>query len=285
MSTNSSQIPIIDAHVHLWDTQRLNYPWLKMVPDIDKNFLMPDFQQQHADFNIEKFVFVQADCHPKQFLEELEFVAEQALLDSRLQGIVAYAPLELGNEIVSILEIFQSYALVKGVRKMYDEAPDACLDPRFIAALRLLPAYNLSFDISIKPASVKQTLQMIKACPDTQFVLDHLGKPDIRNRDYNAFEKNLSAFASLPNVTAKLSGLITEADHGNWRQEDIQPYIEYAISAFGFDRLMFGSDWPVVLLAGSYQRWLHTIFKCVETCSAGEQNKLFYATANKLYRL
>lgn len=279
------KIPLIDAHLHVWDTKRLDYPWLKKVPAIGENFLMPDFQQQSAGFNLEKLVFVQADCRPEQFLEELELVAEQALVDNRLKGIVAYAPMELGREIVPVLERFQSMDLVKGVRKIYDEAPDTCLEPGFLEALRLLPKYNLSFDICIKPASVKQTLQMIRACPDTRFVLDHLGKPDILNQHYNAFQRNLSDFAALPNVTAKVSGLITEADPQNWKQEDLQPYIEYAVGAFGFDRLMFGGDWPVVLLAGTYQQWVQTVFECVETCSGEELNKLFYATANTFYRL
>lgn len=285
MSINVDQLPLIDAHMHLWDTKKLDYPWLKQVPAIEKPFLMPDFQRHSAGFNLQKLVFVQADCRPEQFLEELEFVAGQALLDSRLKGIVAYAPMEMGKEIVPVLEILQSMDLVKGVRKIYDEAPDACLEPAFLDALRLLPTYNLSFDVCIKPGSVRQTLQMIRACPDTRFVLDHLGKPDIKNQQYRAFQQNLSDFAALPNVTAKLSGLITEADPKTWKQQDIRPYIEHAISAFGFDRLMFGGDWPVVLLAGSYRQWVHTFFDCVGTCSAGELNKLFYATANTVYRL
>jgi L-fuconolactonase len=285
MTVKRQHIPIVDAHLHLWDRQRLDYDWLDGEPGIRKNFLLPDYQQHTNGMAIEKMVFIQCDCRPKQYLLELAFVAEQALQDNRLQAMVAYAPMEQGPEIIKVLEIFQAHPLVRGVRKMYDHAPALCTDAGFISAVSLLPSYNLSFDISIKPGSVKETIRMVQACPDTQFVLDHLGKPDIRHGALSEFKKDIDAFASLPNVVAKISGLITEADRTAWQQADIRPFIDYAIAAFGFDRLMFGGDWPVVLLAGSYRQWLQTLWNCVDSCSEEELHKLFYQTANKIYRL
>jgi L-fuconolactonase len=279
------EIPIIDAHLHLWDTTKMDYPWLEDEISIKRDFLMEDYQQQTVNFSIQKMVFVQCECKAEQYLDELAFVSNQALTDPRLKGIVAYAAIEQGKDIKKVLETFQSNPLIKGVRRMYDTSPELCVDADFLDAVRLLPSYNLSCDISIKPASVEQTLKMIRLCPDTQFVLAHLAKPDIRNGSLTEFKKNMDAFASLPNVVAKISGLITEADREEWTTADIRPYIDYAIDSFGFDRLMYGGDWPVVLLAGTYPQWLSSLFTCVESCSDTELNKLFYDTANSVYRL
>jgi len=279
------EIPIIDAHLHLWDTTKMEYPWLDNEIPIKRDFLMEDYQQQTVNFSIQKMVFVQCECKAEQYLDELDFVSNQALTDPRLKGIVAYASIEQGKAVRKVLETFQSNPLIKGVRRMYDSYPDLCVDADFLDGVRLLPTYNLSCDISIKPGSIAQTLKMIKRCPDTQFVLAHLAKPDIRNGSLRDFKKNMDAFASLPNVVAKISGLITEADRAGWTVADIRPYIDYAIESFGFDRLMYGGDWPVVLLAGTYPQWLNSLFTCVESCSDTELHKLFYATANSVYRL
>lgn len=285
MNTRLSAFPIIDAHLHLWDTTRIEYPWLDEVPEIKKDYRIQDYQQTSSKFRIEKMVFVQCDCRTDQYMDELEFVIGQAAMDNRLQAVVAYAPLEQGENIKNVLEIYQRKPLVKGVRKMYDDSPEICVEKDFLNAVRLLPSYNLSLDISIKPASVKDTVRMVSLCPDTQIVLDHLGKPDIKSGALAEYKKGIDLFSSFPNVAAKISGLLTEANLNDWKQEDIKPYIDYAIERFGFDRLMYGGDWPVVLLAGTYNEWLETLYSCVEACSEEELQKLFYLTADRIYRL
>lgn len=285
MSILLSNLPIIDAHVHLWDRARISYPWLAAVPAIDKDFLIADYQRATSEFPIEKMVFVQCDCSSDQYLEELDFVSKQALSDQRLQAVVAYAPLEQGESIRELLSMYQFNPSIKGVRKMYDQSPEICRQQHFLNAVRMLPSYNLTFDVSIKPSSAKETIDLIAACPDTQFVLDHLGKPDIVNGKLADFKRDIDVFAAMPNVVAKVSGLITEARLEGWTLDDIRPYIDYAIERFGFDRLMYGGDWPVVLLAGSYATWLHTLWQCVHTCSEEELKKLFFETAKRTYRL
>jgi L-fuconolactonase len=213
------------------------------------------------------------------------FIRKQALQDNRIQGIVAHAPLEDPRLIDEALETLRAIPLVKGIRRMYDDEPLLCCSASFIAGLRKLAAYNFSFDISIVPASMKETIRMIEKCPETRFILDHLGKPAIANGQLDAFKQNMAILSSFPNVTAKISGLVTEANLEKWTYDDIAPYVEYALGRFGFERLMFGSDWPVVLLACSYEKWVSTVMRIVEGCTKAEKKRLFYTNAEETYRL
>jgi len=285
MNARIKNIPVIDSHLHLWDVELMDYPWLQEVSAINRSFYIGDYQDQTAGLNLEKMVFVQCECLPHQNVDEIKFVEQQALKDSRIKGIVAYAPMEKGEAIIPLLELFKKNPLIKGIRRMYDDTPECCTDPDFLTAVRLLPQYGLSMDLSIKPGSVAQTLSLISACPETQFILDHLGKPDIKHNGFDQFKQDADAFAQLPNVVAKVSGLITEADWNNWSGEEISGYILHAIDCFGFDRLMFGGDWPVVLLAGTYNEWLQALFRSLEKYSDEDLRKLFYDTACKVYRI
>ncbi|MEO6948526.1 MAG: amidohydrolase family protein [Ginsengibacter sp.] len=278
-------MPIIDSHLHLWDIEHLDYAWLDKVIPIRKSFFVEDYQAAVKDFPVEKMVFVQAECQPEQFLAEVNFVEEQAQKDSRIQGIVAYSPIELGKNVEPILKVLQSHMLIKGIRRMYDDSPELCCSSTFIDGLNLLPLYGFTFDISITPNSIPDTIKMIKSCPDTLFILDHLGKPDIKGGSINDFKKNIYKLAAFPNVVAKLSGLITEADWKSWTPENINPYVQHAIDCFGYDRLMFGSDWPVLFLAGSWQRWLTCLQEILSNCNTTGLQKIFYENAMKIYRL
>ncbi|GAA4306801.1 amidohydrolase family protein [Compostibacter hankyongensis] len=274
-----------DAHLHLWDIKRMHYPWLDTVTPIRRSFFIEDYREAAKQFPIQHMVFVQADCLPDEYMEEVHFVEEQAGKDDRIRGIVAYAPLEKGKEARRELEELKRHPLVKGVRRMYDNEPELCCSAPFIAGLQLLPSYGFSFDISIKPHVMQQTVRMIARCPETRFILDHLGKPDIRNRDFEAYKRNIALLASFPNVTAKISGLITEADPDSWTPAMLKPYIDQAIQCFGPGRLMFGGDWPVVLLAGTYDRWIRALEEALEDYSSETATAVFCKNALKIYNL
>lgn len=278
-------MPIIDSHLHLWDIEHLDYAWLDKVIPIRRSFFIEKYQDAVKDIPVEKMVFVQAECRPEQFLAEVNFVEEQAQKDSRIQGIVAYSAIELGKNVEPLLKALQKHTLVKGVRRMYNDSPGLCCSSTFIYGLNLLPLYEFTFDISITPYALTDTIKMIKSCPDTLFILDHLGKPDIKSGSINDFKKNIDKLAAFPNVVAKLSGLITEADWKGWTPENISPYIEHAVHCFGYDRLMFGSDWPVLLLAGTWQQWLTGLQEILRNCNTTEFQKIFYKNAIKIYRL
>jgi len=276
-------IPVVDSHLHLWHNGLMEYPWLNDLPEINKTFLSEDFKAASRKYQIEKMIFVQCECRPDQYLDELKFVESQIKKDVRIQGIVAYAPMERGE--TDVLKMYQEHPLIKGVRRMYGEDPGLCSQPEFLRGLRSLPSYDLSFDISIKPTEVGETLKMIRECPETVFVLDHLGKPDIRNNKFDDFRANLDAFAKLPNVTAKLSGLITEADKDSWTVDIIRPYVLHAVETFGPERLMFGGDWPVVLLSGNYEQWMTALMECLDGLSLEKLQQIFSVTATRIYKL
>ena len=285
MLNTINQLPIIDSHLHLWDIGRLSYPWLNEVLPIKKTFLAGDYQQQTISFTIEKMVFVQCECLPQQCLNEVQFVMEQMAADPRIKGIVAYAPMEQGIAVKQILDILAANKFVKGIRRMYDDDPAICCSSPFIEALNLLPSYGFSFDVSIQPHAVQHTIKMIQHCPDTLFIIDHLAKPDIRNNALEQFKKDINALAAFPNTVAKISGLPVETDMSNWNAETVIPYILFALNSFGEDRLMFGGDWPVVTLAGTYQKWISAVMEALLQCDMNTQQKIFYSNAEKFYKL
>jgi L-fuconolactonase len=276
---------IIDSHVHLWDIQRLSYPWLEEVPAIKKNFLIEDYQEATANYEIKKMVFVQCECEPNQANEEIEFVMEQAKIDNRIQGIVAYSPLENFKKAQENLEILSQNKLIKGVRRMISDDPNLYLKNDFVESVKLLSQYNLTLDISIKPIQMPQTLNLAKKCSDTIIILDHICKPDIANNTFKEFQKNIVSFTDFENVMIKISGLVTEADWQHWTVDDLRPYIEFTIEKFGFERIMFGSDYPVLLLASSFNRWIETLNLVVSEFSENEKLKLFYSNAERIYKL
>ncbi len=277
--------PVIDAHLHLWDISRLAYPWLDEVSAIKKTFLTDDYRQQTASFTIEKMVFVQCECLPEQCLNEVQFIMEQIATDPRIKGIVAYAPMEQGMAVKEILDSLAANQYVKGVRRMYDDEPSLCYSSPFIEALNMLPSYGFSFDISIKPHAVPHSLNMIQQCPDTLFIIDHLAKPAIRHHAFEQFKKDITALAAFPNTVAKISGLPVEAHNSSWSTQTLAPYITYAVEVFGEDRLMFGGDWPVVTLAGSYEKWITALFETLEPYGYDVMKKIFYTNAEKIYKL
>lgn len=279
------RMKVIDAHLHLWDVERFRYPWLNEVPAIRQTYLIENYQKAITGYDVESMVFVQCECLPQQAFDEVQFIEEQAEKDKRIKAIVAYASLERGELVKDYLVKISKHSLVKGVRRMTGGEPGLCLNTNFKNAVRLLPTHNLTLDLSIKPYQIEETIELIKECPDTIFILDHLGKPDIANNKFAEYKKRIGQFASFPNVAAKISGLITEANWRHWKQQDIEPYIAFAIEQFGFDRLMFGSDWPVVLLAGSYQKWMDCIVNITVKYTEEERSKLFYKTAQKYYQL
>ncbi|GAB3221469.1 amidohydrolase family protein [Spirosoma arcticum] len=277
---------IIDAHLHLWDVDRLLYPWLATVLPINRSVHLSDYTLAVSGYEIDKLIFVQAECLPRQNWEEISFAEELASEDTRIQGIVGYLPLEQGvASLTADLERMQSNPLLKGVRRMTETEPGLCLTPDFLATVRRLPAYGLSLDLSIKPFQMEETIRLIDQCPDTLFVLDHLGKPAIKSGEFEPFRRDMTTLAKFPNVVAKVSGLLTEADWTSWKPDNLKPYLYHAIDSFGFARLLYGSDWPVVLLAGRLAHWLDTLQELLKDCTTSDLNQLFYHNAVRVYRL
>jgi L-fuconolactonase len=249
---------------------------------------MPDDLANRAKpYTIESFVFVEVDVDMPEYLDEADWVQSIANKDKRLKGCVAALPLERGPEIEPEIARIAKLPVMRGVRRLIQNQPDPeyVLKPDFLAALKLLPNYNLSFDICIFYHQLPNTLEMIRRCPDVSFVLDHIAKPGIKAGSIDPWRQHVQEIAAFPNVVCKLSGVTTEADHANWTREQLRPYIDHVISCFGCDRLMYGGDWPVSELAGEYTDWVNVLDWATEGCSAEEKRKLFRDNAIRAYRL
>ena len=278
---------IVDTHVHLWDVGRLRYPWLDDIPLLNRPYLPADFRAAHGEIRVDKIVFLQAEVEPSQFLDEAKWVASLAEEEPRLVGIVPWAPLEQGDRAADALDRLAEVPLVRGVRRIVQFEPDLefCLQPDFVRGVQLLERYGFSFDLCISHAQLANTIELVRRCPNIEFVLDHIGKPDIAAGLVEPWKRELSELARIPNVRCKLSGIVTEADHQAWTPDDLRPYIDHVVESFGFDRVMFGGDWPVVLNASPYVRWVETLERALAGSSESELRRAFRDNAIDFYRL
>ncbi len=279
--------PIVDSHVHLLDTKRFGYGWTAKAPKLRRDWSPSDLTAAAAPVAIDRFVFVEVDVDFPQHLDEVRWVSELAKSEKRLQGMVACLPLERGPEIEKEMEVLYRHPIVRGVRRLIQNQPDPdyVLRRPFIDAVKLLPRYGLSFDLCIFHRQMANTIEFVRQCPEVQFVLDHIGKPGIKAGVFDPWRQEMRALAALPNVHCKISGVATEADHRNWTRERLRPYIDHAIECFGFDRIMFGGDWPVCELAGSYPDWVSIVDWAMSGCSEADRRKLFCDNAIRFYRL
>jgi L-fuconolactonase len=279
--------PIVDTHLHLWDPNFLRYAWLDGNALLNRPYLLDDYRRHTDSVEVGKMVFLQCECEPAQHLDEAAWVTELAGQDARIQGIVAWSPLELGDGARPSLEVLAQNPLVKGIRRIiqFEADPNFSLQPDFVRGVQLLPEYGLSFDLCIHHGQMANTIRLVEQCPDVQFILDHIGKPDIGQGVLEPWATELRDLAGFPNVWCKMSGLVTEADHQAWTPADLQPYIDTVLDCFGFDRVMYGGDWPVAYQATEYPRWVATLERAVAGCTLDELRKLFRDNAIAFYRL
>ncbi len=272
---------MIDAHVHLWDPQRFRLPWLDGDEVLNRPFETPEFTLASTGLDVEGIVYVQVDATPAYGLLEARWAAQQ----EPVAGVVAFAPLEDGAVARTYLdELKRIGPRIRGVRRLIQgEQVDFAI--QLIEGVRLLAEYGWTFDLCIHHPQLPAAIELVRASPETQFVLDHLGKPDIRDHLLEPWRTYISELAALPNVVCKLSGAVTEADHQAWAPQDLAPYVSHAFDAFGEDRVLFGSDWPVVTHAASYARWVETLQELTANLSPQAKHKLWGENARRVYGL
>ncbi|MGH7943927.1 MAG: amidohydrolase family protein [Opitutaceae bacterium] len=279
--------PIVDTHVHIWDPGRLRYPWLAGVPKLNRNHLIEDYRRACGPVEVAKMVFVQCECDPAQFQQEAEWVTDVARTEPRIRGIVGWAPLEKGDASAPELGRLAANPLVKGIRRIiqFESDPAFCLRPAFVRGVQMLHGHGLSFDLCINHLQLANTIKLVRQCPDVSFVLDHTGKPDIKAGLLDPWRAELRELSRMENVSCKLSGLATEADHAKWTAADLRPYIDHTVECFGFNRVMFGGDWPVSTQATEYSRWVATLDEALRGCTPDELRKVYVRNAEAVYRV
>jgi L-fuconolactonase len=272
----------IDAHQHFWRFDPVRDAWI--TPDmavIRRDFLPEDLGPVLAANGMDGCVAVQAD--PSE--AETRFLLELAHENGFIRGVVGWVDL-LGPELEASLERFSGDALFRGVRHIAQaEADDFLAREDVLAGVERLADFGLTFDVLVYERQLSAAVAMVDRLPEQEFVLDHLAKPRIRDGDMEPWATHINALALRPNVWCKVSGMITEADWDRWRPEDLRPYLDVVFEAFGPERLMFGSDWPVCLVAGEYARVLDVVESYAAPLTAAERDGLFGGNAARFYGL
>jgi L-fuconolactonase len=246
-----SSIPIVDAHVHFWNPARYRMPWLDDLPSINRSFGANEYREATVGLQVEGMIYIEVLVEPAYGILEARDIAALSQQNPMLRGIVAWAPLEYGDRVRYYLEELKKLgSQIKGVRRFNEKELDPAfvLQPNFIRGVQLLPEYGFTCDLSCTHVQLGETVELVRRCPQTQFILDHIGKPNIRGKEFEPWAKEIRDLASLPNVICKISGVVTEADP-TWTIEQIKPYVRHVVESFGEDRIVFGSDWPVATLA------------------------------------
>jgi L-fuconolactonase len=275
--------PIIDAHQHFWKFDPQRDGWItEEMKDLQRDFLPVDIEKTFAENRIIGSVVVQAD--PSE--NENHFLLDLADQYSFIKGVVGWIDLE-SKELEEKLKYYKLFSRLRGFRNLLqgEKQRDSLLNPDFKRGIGLLNKYGFSYDLLILPDQLEFAEKLVAAYPDQRFVIDHLAKPQIKQRNISAWKSSIQSFAPCQNVYCKISGMVNEADWDNWKQDDFSPYIETVLEIFGTKRVMFGSDWPVCLLAGNY----HEVKKIVEdyfnTFSVEEQSDFFGGNAMTFYQL
>jgi L-fuconolactonase len=274
---------LLDAHVHFWDPTARHHDWLAVHPPLQRRFGPEDLGA--GAHELTGAVFVQADCRDAEALDEVRWVAGLARDHSLIRGIIAYAPLHRGREAECDLAAVAAEALVVGVRWLLQGRPGEQITGRaLICGLRLLAEWGLPFDLCATHDQLPAVASLVEACPQTSFVLDHLGKPPVAGGQLDPWRDDLARIASLPNVACKLSGLATEATPG-WAAADVRPYLEHALEVFGPQRCMIASDWPVATLAATVEQWFDVVLDVIAQLPAQQRAAVLSGTAAATYGL
>jgi L-fuconolactonase len=274
---------MIDAHQHFWQVGRFDYPWMRS----DNAVLYRDYLPSHLEpvlreNGVSQTVLVQASNSVAEsrwllhLADEHEFIA----------CVVGWVDLSR-DEAEDHLREMKANPKFKGVRHLVESEPDDdwLVQPEVVSGLKRLSAYNLSFDLLVHTRHLKYAQLVAENCPDLSFVLDHMAKPPIAQQEFDDWAQELRPLAAYPNVYCKLSGLVTEANWTTWQTDDLRPYVDYAVEIFGPERLMFGSDHPVCLLAASYKQVLESFQELLKDLSSEQREQVFGGNAARFYRL
>ncbi len=273
----------IDAHQHFWQFDPVRDSWINEEMAIIQNDFLPEHLESMLKQNgIDGSVVVQSDQSEK----ENEFQLNNAAQYDFIRGVVGWVDLQAAD-IEDKLAYYQQFKKLKGFRHVLQGEPqrDLMLQPAFKNGISLLNKYGFTYDVLIFPDQLKYAKELAAAFPDQPFVLDHIAKPGIKDRLIADWKNDILSVAAHENMYCKISGMVTEADWKSWKVEDFTPYLDVIVEAFGTDRIMYGSDWPVCLVAADYAKMKAIVDDYFSGFSAHEQAAFFGKTATSFYKL
>ncbi len=282
-ASTSTIMEIIDSHQHFWQVGRFDYPWMSS----DLGVLYRDYQPETLlpilhEYGVHKTVLVQAS----NSLSESRWLLDLADKYPFIAGVVGWVDLTNGEVDQQIKELAANEKF-KGVRHLVESEPndDWLVHPPVLAGLKALGAHGLSYDLLVHTRHLKYARIVAETCPDLSLVIDHMAKPPIAAGAISEWMRELKPVAALPNVYCKLSGLVTEANHRAWKTDDLRPFVESALELFGPNRMLFGSDYPVCLLAAAYDQVLDSFQELLKDLNEDQRSQVFSQNARKFYRL
>lgn len=271
---------IIDAHQHFWNFNPVRHDWIdESMKAIQKDFMPPDLQPILEGLSIDGCVSVQVD----QTEDETRFLLELAGQYPFIRAVVGWVDLRAAN-IGERLDYFSGFVKLAGFRHILQaEAPERMLDSDFLRGIKALKGHGFTYDILIYPRHLDTATELVRKFPDQKFIVDHLAKPNIKDGDFDTWAKRFKELGKAENVCCKVSGLVTEADWENWHPDELKPCLDFAFEIFGAKRLLFGSDWPVCLLAGSYKQVYSVIADYLAFFSEDERRDVLGNNAIRFY--
>ena len=274
---------MIDSHQHFWQVGRFDYPWMtRDLGVLYRDYLPAELEPILKSNDVEKTVLVQASNSVAESRWLLNLAGENRFI----AGVIGWADL-MSPDVDAQLNELTADSKFKGVRHLVESEPndDWLIQPAVLSGLRRLSNYGLSYDLLVHTRHLKHVPQIAETCPDLALVIDHLAKPPIAKNEIHEWSRAFKPLASFPNISCKLSGLVTEANWTSWQTDDLRPFVEVAVESFGVDRLMFGSDYPVCLLASTYDRVLNSFQEILKSLSDADREKIFSTNAARFYRL
>ncbi|THD46901.1 MAG: amidohydrolase [Bradyrhizobium sp.] len=277
---------ILDTHLHLIDRRALNYPWLAGAPALNQDFLLERYQAEALRCGIGAALHMEVDVAESDIEAETHQVAALAKRPGSLVIGAISACRPENADFPGFLERQLADPTVRGFRRVLHVVPDeVSLSPSFRANIARLGGTGRPFDFCVRPDQIDKAIALVDLCPNVQFVLDHCGAPKIKEREEHPWRERMREIARRPNVVVKISGVVAYADGASWTLDDIRPYVEHAIDCFGWDRVVWGSDWPVCTLTASLSIWVAASQAIVKDCSLDERGRLFRRNAERIWRL
>lgn len=273
----------IDSHHHFWKYSPSAYPWIDAPKQVLKrDYLPPDLKAETTQAGITGVISVQA----RQSVEETNWLLELAETNDFIHGVVGWAPLA-SSDLRRSLDSWRGRSKLLGVRHVLQDEPDDrhMCRPDFDAGIGLLKEYGLRYDILIFERQLPGSIELVDRHPNQVFIIDHIAKPQIAAAHVEPWKSRMIEIARRPNVYCKISGMATEADWKHWTPDQLRRYFDATLEAFGPSRLMFGSDWPVALLACGYKKWVDLVAEWIQPLSSSEQERIWSGTAKEAYGL